>query len=93
MVANRLRPHGILACRTARCRAADPTTGLKSRIGVDHKKLFRGYREDRLGAPRRDGRKRALGTRAPLAVPQGPQRRGSTEFAQDALTDGRGFRS
>ena len=37
---------------------------------VNHKRLFRLYREERLMVRRRGGCKRALGTRAPLAVPQ-----------------------
>jgi putative transposase len=41
---------------------------------------------------RRGGRKRALGTRAPLAVPQGPNQRWSLDFVSDAFTDGRRFR-
>ena len=36
---------------------------------VNHKKLRRLYREERLQVRRRGGRKRALGTRAPLALP------------------------
>ena len=32
-------------------------------VGVNHKKLFRLYREERLTVRRRGGRKRALGTR------------------------------
>lgn len=35
---------------------------------VNHKKLFRLYREERLGVRRRGGRKRARGTRAPMLV-------------------------
>ena len=42
---------------------------------VNHKKLRRLYREERLQVRRRGGRKRALGTRAPLALPQGPNQR------------------
>ena len=38
------------------------------------------------------GRKRALGTRAPLAIPQGANQRWSLDFLSDALTDGRRFR-
>lgn len=38
------------------------------------------------------GRKRALGTRARLAIPQGSNQRWSTDFVQDVLTDGRRFR-
>src|SRR5438477_11682067 len=38
------------------------------------------------------GRKRALGTRAPLLLPQGPNQRWSLDFLSDALSDGRRFR-
>src|SRR5205807_6007992 len=41
---------------------------------------------------RRGGRKRALGTRAPLLLPQGPNQRWSLDFLSDALSDGRRFR-
>ena len=61
-------------------------------VGVNHKKLFRLYREERLTVRRRGGRRRALGTRAPMAIPQGPNQRWSTDFVQDVLTDGRRFR-
>jgi putative transposase len=61
-------------------------------VEVNHKKLFRLYREERLTVRRRGGRKRALGTRAPMAIPQGPNQRWSTDFVQDVLTDGRRFR-
>jgi putative transposase len=37
-------------------------------------------------------RRRALGTRAPRAVPQGPNQRWSLDFAADALVDSRRFR-
>jgi putative transposase len=40
---------------------------------MNHKKLRRLYREERLQVRRRAGRKRALGTRAPMALPQGPE--------------------
>ena len=39
---------------------------------VNWKKLYRIYREERLTVRKRGGRKRALGTRAPMAIPQGP---------------------
>jgi hypothetical protein len=42
---------------------------------VNHKKLRRLYREGRLQVRRRSARKRALGTGAPLAIPQGPNQR------------------
>ena len=59
---------------------------------VNHKKLFRIYREERLAVRKRGGRKRALGTRAPMAIPQGPNQRWSLDFVSDALGDGRRFR-
>jgi putative transposase len=61
-------------------------------IHMNHKKLRRLYREERLQVRRRGGRKRALGTRAPMALPQGPNRRWSLDFLSDGLTDGRRFR-
>ena len=59
---------------------------------VNHKKLRRLYREERLQVRRRSGRKRALGTRAPMAIPQGPNQRWSMDFVSDQLSDGRRFR-
>lgn len=59
---------------------------------VNHKKLRRIYREERLQVRRRGGRKRALGTRKPMVVPDGPNQRWSLDFVSDALTDGRRFR-
>ena len=38
---------------------------------------------------KRGGRKRALGTRAPMTIPQGPNQRWSLDFASDVLSDGR----
>jgi len=61
-------------------------------VRLNHKKLRRLYGEERLQVRRRGGRKRALGTRAPMAIPQGPNRRWSLDFASDALADGRRFR-
>ena len=61
-------------------------------MNLNHKKLFRLYREERLTVRRRGGRKRALGTRAPMAMPQGANQRWSTDFLQDVLMDGRRFR-
>jgi putative transposase len=59
---------------------------------LDHKKLRRLYAEERLQVRRRGGRKRALGTRAPLALSQGPNQRWSLDFLHDQLSDGRRFR-
>jgi putative transposase len=61
-------------------------------IVMNHKKLRRLFREERLQVRRRGGRKRALGTRAPLTLPQGPNQRWSLDFLSDAMTDGRRFR-
>src|SRR3546814_1305171 len=60
--------------------------------GLDDKKLRRLYREERLQVRRRGGRKRALGTRAPMTMPQGPNQRWSLDFLSDTLTDSRRFR-
>jgi len=59
---------------------------------VNHKKLYRIYREERLMVRKRGGRKRALGTRAPIAVPQSKNQRWSLDFVSDAFLDGRRFR-
>src|SRR5918997_499362 len=59
---------------------------------MNHKKLRRLYREERLAVRRRGSRKRALGTRAPMALPQGPNQRWSLDFLSDAFCDGRRFR-
>jgi putative transposase len=61
-------------------------------LDLNHKKLFRLYREERLTVKKRGGRKRALGTRAPMALPQGPNQRWSLDFVSDMLADGRRFR-
>ncbi len=61
-------------------------------LSMNHKKLRRLYREERLQVRRRGGRKRALGARAPMALPQGPNQRWSLDFVADMLTDGRRFR-
>ncbi len=58
----------------------------------NHKKLRRLYREERLQVRRRGGRKRAIGTRAPMAVPEAVNQRWSLDFASDTLADGRRFR-
>jgi putative transposase len=61
-------------------------------VTLNHKKLFRLYREEKLTVRRRGGRKRALGTRAPMALPQGSNQRWSLDFVSDTLADGRRFR-
>ena len=59
---------------------------------MNHKKLRRLYKEERLQVRRRGGRKRALGTRRPMTTPQGPNQRWSLDFVSDALDDSRRFR-
>ena len=61
-------------------------------FNVNHKRLFRLYREERLMVRRRGGRKRALGTRAPMLVPQLPNERWSLDFVADQFIDGRRMR-
>ena len=61
-------------------------------FAVNHKRLFRIYREERLMVRKRGGRKRALGTRAPIPVPLRPNERWSLDFVSDQLACGRRFR-
>jgi putative transposase len=61
-------------------------------IHMNRKKLYRLYSEEGLAVRRRRGRKRATGTRAPLALPDGPNQRWSLDFVADALAWGRRFR-
>jgi putative transposase len=60
-------------------------------LRMNLKKVYRLYKEERL-VRKRGGRKRALGTRAPMAVPQGVNQRWSIDVVQDAIDDGRRFR-
>ena len=61
-------------------------------IVMNQKKLRRLYREEQLQVRRRGGRKRALGTRRPILVPDRINVRWSLDFVSDAFTDGRRFR-
>lgn len=61
-------------------------------IAMNQKKLRRLYREEKLQVRRRGGRKRALGTRRPMIVPDRANARWSLDFVSDAFTDGRRFR-
>jgi len=60
-------------------------------VEINWKRLYRLYKEERLTVRKRGGRKRALGTRAPMAIPQGPNQRW-IGFVSDALVDGGRFR-
>jgi putative transposase len=59
---------------------------------MNHKKLYRLYRQEGLSIRRRRGRKRATVSRAPAALPQGPNQRWSLDFVADVLSWGRRFR-
>lgn len=61
-------------------------------LAMNHKKLFRLYREDGLSVRKRGSRKRAMGTRSPMMLPDGPNQRWSLDFVSDALNNGRPFR-
>ena len=61
-------------------------------VRLNHKKLYRLYREEGLAVRRRRGRKRATGAREPMPVPQAPNDRWSLDFASDSLGHGRRFR-
>lgn len=59
---------------------------------VNWKKLHRIYREEGLTLRKCGGRKRAIGTRAPMTIPQGPNQRWSVDFVSGSLSDRRRFR-
>ena len=59
---------------------------------MNHKRFRRLYREEKLQVRRRSIRRRAMGVRAPLDLPSGPNERWSLDFVSDAFTDGRRFR-
>ena len=76
-----------------RCgRTDDAAVMRREGLVMNHKKFRRLYREERLQVRRRGRCKRALGTRAPLAIPQGANQRWSLDFLSDAFADGRRFR-
>lgn len=56
------------------------------------KKTYRLYREEGLMVRKRKGRKRALGTRQSLPIPDCINQIWSLDFMSDALSDGRRFR-
>jgi putative transposase len=59
---------------------------------VNHKRLFRVYREERLMVRKRRGRKRALGSRTPMPVPARPNELWVLDFVSDQLVSGRRLR-
>jgi len=59
---------------------------------VNHKRLFRIYREERLMVRKRGGRKRTMGSRTPMPVPTRPNELWVLDFVSDQLVCGRRFR-
>jgi len=70
-------------------------TVLLNRAGesVNHKRVYRLYREERLGVRRRKRKRIGAVERQPLALPTHPNQRWSMDFVSDGLGDGRKFRS
>ena len=64
----------------------------KEGVQMNQKRFRRLYREEGLAVRKRGGRKRALGLRAPIALPSRPNERWSLDFVSDSFTDGRRFR-
>jgi len=61
-------------------------------ITMNHKKLRRLYKEEKLAVKRRRGRKRATGTRTPMPIPSAPGERWSLDFLADGFGAARRFR-
>ena len=59
---------------------------------MNHKKLYRIYREEGLSVKRRRGRKRARGTKTPMPVAAWPNARWSLDFVSDSFGASRTFR-
>jgi putative transposase len=59
---------------------------------MNHKKLYRIYREEGLAVKRRRGRKRARGSRSPMPVAPRPNDRWSLDFLSDTFGASRRFR-
>lgn len=62
-------------------------------VTLNHKKLLRLYREEKLTVRRSGGRKPSLGARAAITPPQGPNPLWSLDFVSEVLADGRRFRT
>jgi putative transposase len=62
-------------------------------VKMNLEKVYRLYREERLTVRKRGGRKRTLGTRAPMTILQGTNQHWSLDFVSYALNDGRRFAS
>ena len=66
---------------------------LREGMVVNRKKLYLLYKEEKLTVRNPGGRKRALGTRAPMTIPQGANPHWSVAVASDTLSDSRRFRA
>lgn len=60
---------------------------------VNHKRVYRLYREEGLGVRRRKRKRIGAVERQPLVIPTQPNERWSMDFISDALSEGRKFRS
>ena len=60
---------------------------------VNHKRVYRMYREEGLGVRRRKRKRIGAVERQALAIPVRPNERWSMDFISDALSEGRKFRS
>ena len=60
---------------------------------VNHKRVYRMYREEGLGVRRRKRKRMGAVERQALAIPVRPNERWSMDFISDALSEGRKFRS
>jgi len=60
---------------------------------VNHKRVYRLYRQEGLGVRRRKRKRIGAVERQPLTIPRRPNERWSMDFVADALPDGRKFRS
>lgn len=79
-------PASVVGSATGGCAAC-----CARKWAMNHKKLRRLYREERPQVGRHGVRVRALGTRAPITFPQGPNQRWSLDFVSDAFACGRRF--
>jgi putative transposase len=61
-------------------------------MSMNHKKLYRIYREEGLSVKRRRGRKRARGTRTPMPIAAHPNARWSLDFVSDSFGASRKLR-
>ena len=62
-------------------------------VRVNHKKVERIYREEGLALRRRKHRRKYVGPRVPLPVPDRPNQHWAMDFVEDRLVYGRKFRS